>query len=102
MTRGTTPILHFETDTDCTIYDKIQVAFEQNNNIVLLKEKKDLIVTKTYIELKLTESDTLLFNDDSMLNIQIRTGANDGENAIRNASNIIRVRVDRILKDGEL
>lgn len=100
MIRGTTPTLLFTLPFEV---DKIQIcyiAFAQNNKIILEKTSNDNDIefenTDT-LKVKLTQDETLLFEEDVIVEIQLRikTVSNDVL-----ASNIIKEKVEKILKDG--
>lgn len=97
MIRGTTPTLVFETDTDCTMFDIVEIAMAQNNKVVITKTLADCIVEGTVIKVKLTEEETLLLKPTA-LQMQIRAGIGTE----RIASNVVSTAVETILKEGSL
>lgn len=99
MIRGTTPKLEFELPFDTLLIAKMYVTISQNNRVVIEKTIADCNCQGSAVTLALTQEDTLKFQQNSRetAEIQIRIRTKDG-NAL--ASNIIRVFVGRILKEG--
>lgn len=101
MRRGTTPTHTFNLDGtfDTDKITLLNLAYSQEGNIILEKSLKDCVIEPQKIIVNLTEDDTLLFkNKDALIEIQMRIGI--GEE--RYASNIFRVKVEKLLKDGDL
>lgn len=100
--RGSTEDLTFNVDTDLTECDRIFVTFKQNGEIVVEKTIEDTEATATTLTVKLSEADTLAF-DDSLdappVQVQIRAGWASGG---RGASNTILAWVGGLLKDGAI
>ena len=100
MRRGSTPTNIFTVPfdlSDATVY----ISYEQaKRGIVIEKTGEDLTFTedegKYTISVSLTQVDTLRLNPGDV-NIQIRYVFPNGD---ADASNIITVTVDRIIKDG--
>ena len=99
MIRGTTPTLTFELPFDCKDIDILNISFAQHYNVVLEKDLYDCNIEGNAINVTLTEDDTLKFDPaESYAEVQIRVGI--GEQRL--ASQIMKLSVDRILKDGRL
>ena len=98
MIRGTTPTLTFKLPFDCTSIDILNISFAQHNTVVLEKEYYDCEIKGNEISVTLTEYDTLKFDCSEHAEVQIRVGI--GEQRL--ASQIMKVSVDRVLKDGSL
>lgn len=96
MIRGTTPTHVFETDVDLRNF-RIYITYKQRGSIVIEKTNEDCTITSTSVTVKLTQDDTLRFNIDAPVKIQIRAVAVSGD-AI--ASDIIDTTAREILKDG--
>ena len=96
MYRGTTPTLKFTLPFSCDDITLCSVAFAQDGNVVLEKELHDCNMQGNVISVTLTEDDTLALDCRSHVEIQLRVGCGE----TRLASNIIKVGVGRILKDG--
>lgn len=99
MRRGTTPTHIFTVEFDTSEITLLNVAYSQDGEVVVEKSLDDCTIEPNKIIVNLTEEDTLKFtNLDSIVEIQLRVGIGDA----RYASDIIKVRVGRLLKDGEL
>ena len=98
MIRGTTPTLTFKLPFDCSTIDIISISFAQYNKIVFEKYYYDCVIKGNEIIVTLTEDDTLKFNSDEHAEIQIRVGI--GEQ--RFASQIMKIGIERVLRDGSL
>lgn len=95
--RGSTPTNTFSVNvdlTDATVY----VSYSQNGRIVIDKTGEDLDVSIDAIVVQLSQKDTLMLKPGEV-EIQIRYVMADGT---ADASNIIKVQSERILKDGEI
>ena len=98
MIRGTTPTLTFKLPFDCKDIDILNISFAQYSTVVLEKDLYDCDIEGNDIKVTLTEDDTLKFDCAEHAEIQIRVGI--GERRL--ASQIMKLRVDRVLKDGSL
>lgn len=97
MRRGTTPTNIFNTDVSLVGCDVLYITYKQNDKTVIEKALDDCAVEDDKVTVTLTQEETLALNDIEQVNIQIRAGYPDGS---RLASNILRVPVGRILKQG--
>ncbi|MFR5840650.1 MAG: hypothetical protein ACLUFC_08800 [Anaerobutyricum hallii] len=99
MIRGTTPTLEFTMPFDTSLIAELYITITQNNATALEKTLSDCNCNDTSVSLTLTQEDTLRLEQkpysDSEMQIRVRTVA--GEVL---ASNIMRIYVGRILKDG--
>ena len=98
MYRGTTPTLNFQLPLVVSQITKLNIAFSQNDVVVLEKSLQDVTCSGRTITLKLSEAETLSLNDKKELKIQLRIGI--GNNRL--ASGIITTNVKSILKEGVL
>lgn len=96
MTRGTTPTHTFILPFDTALIQKIMVIQAQNDQELFHKELEDCVCAGNEVKLKLTQEDTLKFDDGPYAQIQIRVLTVDG-NAL--ASVIQRVGVQKLLND---
>ena len=97
MYRGTTPTLTFTLPIAGKSITALNLSFAQKGQLLLEKTLADCLVEDTALQVTLTEQDTLLFDDkQGMVEMQLRVGC--GETKM--ASNIMRMSVERILKDG--
>lgn len=104
MTRGTTPTLEFQLPFAADIIDVLSVAFSQITQpytpaqLVFEKSLDDCTVSGQSVMLTLSQEDTLKLDAAQDVEIQLRILANGSALA----SQIIRIPVGRILKDGLL
>lgn len=103
MYRGTTPTLQFYLDFLLEDEKEVFITFVQNNKTVLEKsineiEKSVAYDGNTILSFKMTQKETLLF-DEETIEMQIRIKFENGE-AI--ASNIFKTYINDILKGGEI
>ena len=97
-TRGTTPTQNFIFPFDCSDITVLSIAYAQNGTVLFTKNLEDVFIQENTISVTLTEDETLMFNDKQGLEIQLRWVIGDN----KQASNIIRTDVGRILEDGVL
>lgn len=99
MIRGTTPTLEFTLPFDTSSIAEMYITMSQNDKVVLEKSMADCRCSRKAITLNLTQEDTLKLEQkpDAQAEIQIRIRTKEGEAL---ASDIIRVYVGRILKEG--
>ncbi|MDR0671879.1 MAG: hypothetical protein LBF64_06155 [Oscillospiraceae bacterium] len=101
MRRGTTPAHVFKTKLDLTPenVEKLFITYAQNGSVRVEKTLADAVLAEKSVAVSLTQADTLRFDPDTIVSIQIRVLFADGT-AI--ASNVLRVPVEIVLKDGEI
>lgn len=97
--RGTTPTHSFTLPDELNGVElaALYITYRQDGNAVLEKALSDVSVESGVVTVHLTQEDTLSFRADSVVQIQIRLRTAAG-NAM--ASDVIRVDVGRVLKDG--
>lgn len=101
--RGTTPIHKFVGPTDLSDASRMFISYAQNGKIILEKTLDDVTITKDpetdfcVVSVRLTQEETLIFDEHVQTSIQIRV-AFPNETAL--ASNIIVTSTARILKEG--
>lgn len=93
--RGSTPTNTFDVDIDLT-GATVFITYTQGGTVVLEKSGADVNITPTALTVELSQAETLRFTAGAA-EIQIRYVFPDGA---ADASDIMRVSVDRILKDG--
>lgn len=98
-TRGTTPTHSFATDIDLSNATSLYITYWQRGKVLVEKTIDDVSFDYMRVLVRLSQEDTLLFNDRYEVSIQIRAKFGDGS-AI--ASNVIRIPVCEILKEGEI
>ena len=99
MIRGTTPTLEFTLPFDTSLIAEMYITLTQNGTTMLEKTLSDCNCSGTSVSLTLTQEDTLGLQQQPRLQaeIQIRVRTTSGEAL---ASDIMRVYVGRILKEG--
>ncbi|MBO7330156.1 MAG: hypothetical protein J6W00_15460 [Lentisphaeria bacterium] len=97
MIRGTTPTLRFVLPFEADMLDTAYITMTQDGEKVLEKTLEDCEAEENMLSLKMSQEDTLAFEDGRGVEIQVRAKMKTGE-AI--ASQIERTTVQRILKDG--
>lgn len=99
MIRGTTPTLEFTLPFDTSLIAELYITITQNGATALEKTLSDCNCNGMSVSLTLTQEDTLRLEQkpysDSEMQIRVRTVAGEAL-----ASNIMRIYVGRILKDG--
>lgn len=96
MRRGTTPRNTFSLPFSTDIIERVKIIYAQNNQILMVKTNVDCSFGDKVITVQLTQTDTLKFDHQSMVEIQVRILTVDG-NAL--ASNIILTRADELLEN---
>lgn len=97
MYRGTTPTISFSLPIDGSSVTALNLCFAQKGQAVLEKGLADCCLEGNVLQVTLTEQDTLRFDEKKgMVELQLRIGC--GETKM--ASDIMRVSVEKILKDG--
>jgi hypothetical protein len=97
--RGTTPTVTFNLPFDVSTIRNCEVYFAQNDELLVTKAIEDCVLEDRTLSVTLTQSDTLQFDDDAKLEMQIRFVFTNG--AV-DATQIIKGKIGRILKDGEI
>lgn len=108
MRRGTTPTLIFTLPFLTDNITKLNISFEQKGKLVLQKSISDVVKHDYNIELTLTEEDTLAFKQNDAISttcdepsyafVQVRCQIEDEVYA----SNVAKIQVGRIIRDGVL
>lgn len=99
MRRGTTPTITLNLPFNVSTVRNAEVYFAQNDGLVFEKDMEDCVLSGTTLAVTLTQSETLLLNDDEKLKVQARFVFTDGS---VDATEIIKGKVKEILKDGEI
>lgn len=98
LVRGTTPTFALTLPFSAEAITVLSVAFAQNEKVIVNKTLKDVTVEGKQITLTLSENETLLFDDSSEIEIQLRCGISEK----RYASCIMKCSVEGILVEGVL
>lgn len=96
MVRGSTPVNEFDVDIDLT-GATVYITYAQNGRTLFEKVGNDVTITPTKLSCKLTQEETLLFDEKVDAEMQIAYVFSDGT---ADRSNVIRESVDRILHEG--
>lgn len=97
--RGTTPTVTFNLPFNVDIIRNCEVYFGQNDELLVTKEMSECVLDGTTLAVTLSQSDTLAFDEEEKLQLQIRFVFTDGS---VDATNILKGKVGKILKDGEI
>lgn len=97
MIRGTTPTLTFTLPFTVENVNVLYLAFSQDNTIILTKSLGDMQIQDNIATITLTQEETLLFQQNVGVEMQVRCKFNDGTAV---ASNIVRTSANRILQEG--
>lgn len=97
--RGTTPTFIFRLPFSVNTLANCEIYFAQDDNLIVTKELSDCIAEETTLTVTLTQEDTLKFDDDLKLQIQVRFLYTDGT---VEATTVIKKKVGQILKEGEI
>lgn len=98
MKRGTTCKHIFRTNVDLT-NATVYVSYMQGKSIVIEKTNSNIIIQQRKVIINLSQEDTLSFKAGQTVSCQVRYVLEDGK---ADASNIITISVQDILKDGEI
>lgn len=97
--RGTTPTVTFNLPFDVSTIRNCEVYFAQNDELLVTKAIEDCVLEDRTLSVTLSQEDTLAFDDDAKLEMQIRFVFTNGT---VDATQIIKGKIGRILKDGEI
>lgn len=97
MRRGTTPTQTFKSPIDLTDAVVVEFTYRQDGKNIITKTKQDMEITDEEVRIRLEQIDTLAFSTIGQVEIQCRAKFADGTAV---ASNIIKVPVCKILKEG--
>lgn len=98
VVRGTTPTFTLTLPFNAEAITILSVAFAQNEKVLINKTLNDVLIAGKQITITLTENETLLFEDKSEIELQLRCGIGDK----RYASCIMHCSVEGILVEGAL
>jgi hypothetical protein len=79
MIRGTTPTHTFELPFDTAVIKKIKIIYAQNDKVLFCKEAEACSLNARTVTVKLTQNETLLFDCDKLVQIQMRILTTTGE-----------------------
>lgn len=78
MFRATTPTHIFSLPFETSLLNKILITYKQDDAIILEKTEADCTLDGNDIKIKLTQEETLLFDADKRVMIQLRVLTTDG------------------------
>lgn len=94
--QGTTPTITFNLPFDVSTIENLEVYFGQNDELLVTKGYNDCVLSGTTMQLTLKQKDTLQFDPDTKLQIQVRFRYTDGS---VDATGIIKCKVGDLLSD---
>lgn len=94
MIQGTTPLHKFDLPIDLNIIKSLSIIYSQHGDVVLKKNLEDCTTNENSVMVKLTQEETLLFNENTNVQLQVRVLTTTNEAL---ASQIMRVPVYMIL-----
>lgn len=96
MIRGTTPVHTFTLPLDTQMVKSIQIIYAQRGEVKLLRGSDDVKMSGNEVTVTLTQEDTLAFDHEQRVEIQVRVLTLGGEAL---ASNVMYVFCERLLSD---
>lgn len=97
MRRGTTPTIAFNLPFDTSTIRNCEIYFSQDDSLLLTKGKDECTLSGALLYVTLTQEETLMFDDEIKLQIQVRFVFTDGT---VDATTILKEKVEQILKEG--
>jgi hypothetical protein len=94
MIQGSTPTHTFKLPFSTALIDAVRISYAQNGVLMLTKRKADCTMGEKSITVTLTQEETLAFDADSIVEIQVQVLTTGGDSL---PSAIKRVSVDRLL-----
>lgn len=94
--RGSTPVQSFKTPLKKDDVKTLSVTYVQDGVVVIKKKRVDVEVQDYKITFRLTQEETLMFNDKNMIEIQVKM---KDTSDILHISNIIRRSAKRVLDE---
>lgn len=77
--RGTTPIHLFRLPFDASLIKSVKITYSHDKTPVLVKETEDCTLQSNIISVKLTQEETLLFENNWLVDIQLRVLLENGD-----------------------
>lgn len=88
MIQGTTPTHTFNIPLDLSTVSNLSIVYAQHGAVILKKEKEDCTIAGNHLTLKLMQEETLKFDANAPVQIQIRILTAGGDAL---ASDVMRV-----------
>ena len=79
MIRGTTPTHKFELPFDTAMLKEIKIIYGQDDNVLFAKRLSDCDLDGNMVSVTLAQEDTLQFNSEKLVQIQIRALTINGD-----------------------
>ena len=96
MRRGTTPTIVFHLPFNVSEIRNVEVYFAQNDELLVTKGYNDCVLSGTTLSVTLKQSETLQFDDEEKLQMQVRFRFTDGS---VDATKIIKGKIEDLLAD---
>lgn len=93
MRRGTTPTHTFTLPIDAASITKLRITYVQDGEIVLTKTEKNAQMDGSTVKVKLTQAETLSFNNERMVEIQLKVLTTGGDALVSDVWNVHPLRV---------
>lgn len=105
MIRGTTPTLQFNLPFQASLIKAAQVLISYVDNykeVVIEKKLDECVIGEMCISTELTQEETLAFPAPITAEVQLRVVVNQDEKDVTLATEVYKVKVKKLLKDGVL
>ena len=79
MFKGTTPTHIFEVAIDTSSIKEVKITYSQRDQEVLVKRTEDCTIDSETISTRLSQEDTFLFEDNTLVTIQLRVLTTGGD-----------------------
>ena len=96
MRRGTTPTHTFTLPITVENCSQIRIIYSQRGKVLLKKNKEDMELDGYTVKTKLTQAETMKFDDKELVEIQVRAITWDDDSLV---SDVFTRRVGRLLDD---
>lgn len=77
--QGTTPSQYFELPFPTSLLEKVSVTYRQKKKVILIKRTEDCVLQDNYVIVPLTQEDTLMFNPNYIVEVQVKVKTLNGE-----------------------
>lgn len=77
--RGTTPTHVFTLPFDTEAVKTVKVIYAYDGDVILEKETQDCIMESNTVSLNLTQEETILFENNQLIQVQLRVLLQDGK-----------------------
>lgn len=94
--RGTTPTITFNLPFNVSTIKNCEIYFSQEDELLFTKGYNDCVLDDTTLQVTLKQKDTLKFDDELKLQIQLRFMFNDGS---VDATEVMKDKIGKLLTD---